>query len=891
MATDDEHTRLSSPADDGATRLESDHGGHGVGLKPGSASSGWLSSSDAIDHGRFPPGTLLGGRYRIVGRLGRGGMGEVYRADDLKLAQPVALKFLPAEVDHDPARLMQLHSEVRMARQVSHPNVCRVYDIDEVDGHTFLSMEYVDGEELGSLLRRIGRFPVERALEMARQISAGLAAAHERGVIHRDLKPANVMLDGAGKVRITDFGLAGATGETVRAGTPAYMAPEQLAGSEVTAQSDIYALGLVLYELFTGQRAIEAKNVAELVRKREAGILPPSQIVRDLDPAIDRAILRCLERDPAERPSSALGVAAALPGGDPLAAALAAGETPSPEMVAAAGSTSALKPLTALTGLAVTLVCLAAYAATSDRVLLTGNVPLAKPPEVLVDRAQEVARTLGYGDVPADWAYGFDSSGDYLRFVKQQPDAVTVQARLRSGRPPALLFWYRSSPRPLIPAAGNDRVSLNDPPLDVTNMRTVLLDSSGRLVEFASVPPQLDDPPPAAPATTGWPGILQLADLDITKLEPATPLWTPRIYADERVAWEGPMPGWPEQQIRVEAAAYRGRLVSLKMVSPWTQPERMREAPRTRAERIVQPFIAIVVLIVLAVAALVARHNLRKGRGDRRGAVRIWAVIFAAIFAAWLLSAKHATDVSVELGRLFVALGWSLFCAGAVWLLYLALEPYVRKFWPTTLISWSRLVAGNALDPQVGRDVLIGVSVAAIVLLGGRLEALVRPILGYPMVQTIVPNLDTLLGTRETLGLIGQMIFSAAFNSVWIVFGLVAVNLVARRAWITGIVMALFLMLTGLGNISDTPPVWLGLLVGAFTVSVIVFMMLRFGLLATLTFFLSTFLLSLTAVTLDAGKWFFPTSMMMLLIVSALGFYGFYASRGGEPLLGRRLLD
>ena len=355
MATDDEHTRLSSPADDGATRLESDHGGHGVGLKPGSASSGWLSSSDAIDHGRFPPGTLLGGRYRIVGRLGRGGMGEVYRADDLKLAQPVALKFLPAEVDHDPARLMQLHSEVRMARQVSHPNVCRVYDIDEVDGHTFLSMEYVDGEELGSLLRRIGRFPVERALEMARQISAGLAAAHERGVIHRDLKPANVMLDGAGKVRITDFGLAGATGETVRAGTPAYMAPEQLAGSEVTAQSDIYALGLVLYELFTGQRAIEAKNVAELVRKREAGILPPSQIVRDLDPAIDRAILRCLERDPAERPSSALGVAAALPGGDPLAAALAAGETPSPEMVAAAGSTSALKPLTALTGLAVTL--------------------------------------------------------------------------------------------------------------------------------------------------------------------------------------------------------------------------------------------------------------------------------------------------------------------------------------------------------------------------------------------------------------------------------------------------------------------------------------------------------------------------------------------------------
>ena len=163
------------------------------------------------------------------------------------------------------------------------------------------------------------------------------------------------MLDGTGKVRITDFGLAGAAGETLRAGTPAYMAPEQLAGAEVTAQSDIYALGLVLYELFTGQRAIEAKNVAELLRKREAGIVPPSQLVRDLDPAIDRAILRCLERDPADRPASALAVAAALPGGDPLAAALAAGETPSPEMVAAAGETSALAPLPAIAGLLVTL--------------------------------------------------------------------------------------------------------------------------------------------------------------------------------------------------------------------------------------------------------------------------------------------------------------------------------------------------------------------------------------------------------------------------------------------------------------------------------------------------------------------------------------------------------
>src|SRR5687767_13659584 len=161
-----------------------------------SSSNGWLTSSDSISHGRFAPGAVLDNRYRIIGLIGRGGMGEVYRADDLRLGQPVALKFLPDAVGTDAKRLAQFHNEVRTARQVSHPNICRVYDIGEVDGHLFLSMELVDGEDLASSLRRIGRFPEDKATDIARQLCAGLAAAHERGVLHRDLKPANVMLDG-----------------------------------------------------------------------------------------------------------------------------------------------------------------------------------------------------------------------------------------------------------------------------------------------------------------------------------------------------------------------------------------------------------------------------------------------------------------------------------------------------------------------------------------------------------------------------------------------------------------------------------------------------------------------------------------------------------------------
>ena len=135
-------------------------------------------------------------------------MGEVYRADDLTLDQPVALKFLPEGVAADAGSLAQFHNELRIARQVSHKNVCRLYDLGEADGRRFLTMEYVDGEDLASLLRRIGRFPQDKAIEIARQLCAGVAAAHERGVLHRDLKPANVMIDGDGNVRITDFGIA-----------------------------------------------------------------------------------------------------------------------------------------------------------------------------------------------------------------------------------------------------------------------------------------------------------------------------------------------------------------------------------------------------------------------------------------------------------------------------------------------------------------------------------------------------------------------------------------------------------------------------------------------------------------------------------------------------------
>src|SRR5215207_2981307 len=286
---------------------------------------------------RFAAGELLAARYRVVAPLGKGGMGEVYRADDLTLGQPVALKFLPADIATDPDRLSRFRKEVAAARRVSHPNVCRVYDIAEwrAEGRQapdyFLTMEFVDGEDLSSVLKRLGRVPEEKGIEVARQLCSALAAVHDQGLLHRDLKPANVMLDGRGRVRLTDFGLAAAADDLsvseVRSGTPLYQAPEQRAGQEVTARSDLYSLGLVLYELFTGRRPFVGAD-------HDTPPSKPSSHASGLSPAVEEVILQCLEPRPANRPWSATAVLARLPGGDLLAAAVAAGETPSPRLVA-----------------------------------------------------------------------------------------------------------------------------------------------------------------------------------------------------------------------------------------------------------------------------------------------------------------------------------------------------------------------------------------------------------------------------------------------------------------------------------------------------------------------------------------------------------------------------
>jgi len=282
------------------------------------------------DSSGFAAGQIVAGRFRIVTPLGQGGMGEVFRADDLRLAQTVALKFLSPRLVANNQAVERLVSEVRIGRQVSHPNVCRLYDLVEADGMRFVSMEFIDGEDLGSLLRRIGRVSPDKAGAFARQICLGLAAAHDLGVTHRDLKPANVMIDGRGVARITDFGLAIEGTGGGFAGTPAYMAPEQLEGRPATQSSDIYALGLVLWEVATGRRLFDASGLDAIRRQHAAPKGRPSFFAPDLDPNLEKVILDCLSESPSERPRSVREILAGLPDTSGASTPSSLGSTPAP---------------------------------------------------------------------------------------------------------------------------------------------------------------------------------------------------------------------------------------------------------------------------------------------------------------------------------------------------------------------------------------------------------------------------------------------------------------------------------------------------------------------------------------------------------------------------------
>jgi len=249
-------------------------------------------------------GTVLGGRYEIQKLLGMGGMGAVYKAHDLEVDRTVGLKVIRPDLSGNPAILARFKQELVLARQVTHRNIIRIYDLNEADGVKFITMEFIEGEDLRTILTRSGKVSPKEAINIMRQACSGLLVAHQEGVIHRDLKPGNIMQDASGRVVIMDFGLAktiqgdGMTQTGMMIGTMEYMSPEQAMGSDLDARSDIFTMGLIFYELLTGNIPFRAESaIASLVKRTQERAVPLSDVDPTIPPALSAIAAKCLERD------------------------------------------------------------------------------------------------------------------------------------------------------------------------------------------------------------------------------------------------------------------------------------------------------------------------------------------------------------------------------------------------------------------------------------------------------------------------------------------------------------------------------------------------------------------------------------------------------------------
>jgi serine/threonine protein kinase len=856
-----------------------------------------ISRVPTDSHERFPPGTLLASRYRIISRLGKGGMGEVFRADDLILRQPVALKFLPESARNNVNLLTRFYDEVRIARQISHKNVCRVYDIGEVDGQPYLSMEYIDGEDLGSLLRRIGRLPADKATEFARKLCAGVAAAHGQGVLHRDLKPANIMIDARGELRVADFGLAAIAeqlkGDEIRNGTPAYMAPEQLTGAEVSAQSDLYAVGLILYEMFTGKMPFEADTVAEITRLRQENrVTSPTTLTKDLDKTVETAILRCLDSDPKMRPASAMALSAMLPGGDPLAAALADGVTPSPEVVAEAGSHEALSPKIAIPALAGIIVGLAAFCLSIPHFHLMNLVPLEDPPEVLTAKARDILKNLRYTDRAVDWTASFFGDTGIANFARSKGQNMEQWGRQFSQPPSAIGYWYRQAPAPLVAekSSSGGKAGIADPPVNLPGMLTVVIDLDGSLRRFAAVPPEQESPP-AEPKTPDWTPLFAAARLDPAKFTPVAPEWSSSVMNDARAAWIGLYKDRADLPVRIEAAAFHNRPVYFQVLWPWTPAARVAGTVPTRS-RTLRSFINYAIGALVFIAALwIAHYNWKAGRADLRGATRVGMFCGAMSLVAWIFHAHHVAS-DAEQTLIGAALGNAAYVCLAYWLIYLALEPWVRRYWPQTMITWSRVVAGKWTDTVVGRDLLFGT-------LFGMVYVLLIALYEYANLRSGSPifgefGLDNLNGFRVFAAYIAGLLFGEVSGSLIFLLTLFLVRAVLKKQWIVGTVWVVGWVALRFLRADFLDSRALAVTTGVFWTllfSLLVFIILRFGFFALVV---AIFVLDSVIgcfLTTDFSAWYGQSSFAIVILILAMALRGFRLSLGSRPLFSPAVLN
>jgi hypothetical protein len=418
-------------------------------------------------------------------------------------------------------------------------------------------------------------------------------------------------------------------------------------------------------------------------------------------------------------------------------------------------------------------------------------------------------------------------------------------------------------------------------------MAYVSLDPRGRLLELSVVPPQREAATQsqateiAAPAPD-WAPLFGSAGLDISKFIPTGSIWNLPFDCDARFAWTGAYDERPDVPIRVEAGAWRGKAVAFSVIAPWATPGLQEERPRSAGERATNVIFLSVIGLILGAGIFFARRNLRLGRGDRKGAFRLAAFLFVVYLGANILSLHHVAE-SAELTQLLRAAADALFYSGMIWLLYIALEPYVRRFWPEVLISWSRLLAGRIRDPRVGRDVLIGGVAGSFLALGVSLHILLPAWLGRTPTPPDLPNLAVLSGLGPTVAGLLQS-FDLAFP-VFLLFLILLGRVILRNQWLAlGAVTILWSSLTAL----QSENVLLDLVIFIPLVASVLYVLMRFGLLAMVGMVLLTG--SSYLVPFNASSWYMGAWLLQPLVAIALATFAFRISLAGRPLFGGDLL-
>jgi serine/threonine-protein kinase len=523
--------------------------------------------------------------------------------------------------------------------------------------------------------------------------------------------------------------------------------------------------------------------------------------------------------------------------------------------------------------------------------MLYRRVPLGKTPEVLAEQARNILQSVGYSEPTVDTAMGFYEGNEFLRYIAEHDKSKTRWDNLETG---AFVFWYRGSPRPL--AARSSLFSpdapvpgfiwTDDPPLDVSGMTLVNLNPLGRLTQFIAVPPLVEKPAGSA-SSPDWAPLFSAAGLDPSKWPPAEPTWVPPVYGDARAAWTGSLAERPDIPMRIEAAAYRGKPVYFELIGPWTHAERLQPYQPTTGERASLVIEIVLLLSMLVGGAMLARRNLRLGRGDRRGASRLAAVVFATFSVSYFV-AHHVPNLSelvLFLEFLACGLAWSCF----FWVLYIALEPYVRRRWPATLVSWSRLLAGGFRDPLVGRDVLAGCLVGAFATFLIRLAWFVPSWLGYPPSQPMTGPQLQFLGVRTILASISSNLGTSLFAALAFLFVLFLVRVLLRKGWAAAVAFVLFLSVTfAAGN----QYALLAFVANLILNGAAVFLIIRLGLLAqAAAFIFEICLLENFPLTTQGSAWYAGISLAGILLMAVVAFYGFYTSLGGRPVFRGAVLE